>query len=239
MMKVLITNDDGVNAAQLLPLIRWAKTWAEVTVVVPKYEQSGKSMSIELHKPFEIRKVELEPGVLSYTVDSSPADCVRFGVLGLKTRYDLVISGVNRGYNLGHDIMYSGTVAAVCEAASQGLKAVALSTCPEYYDHAVDHLDRVFAYLKDNHLLERHSLYNINIPPQPGQVCITRQGGHYYSDDFVQWEGDLYKPVSKCIYEDQGDLTLDTDAVTHGCISIMPLTIDRTDYSVYRLLTEN
>lgn len=238
-MNILITNDDGVNAGQLLPLIRWVKGQGhDVTTVVPKREQSAKSHSIELHKPFEIQHIELAEGIWVYTVDSSPADCVRYAVLGLARQYDLVISGVNRGFNLGRDIMYSGTVAAVCEAVSQGLKAVALSTSPKYYDHAVDHLGLVFDYLQEHRLLELHPLYNVNIPPQPQGFRVTRQGGHYYSDKFIHLEGDLYKPVSHSIYEDQNDLTLDTDAVTHGYISIMPLTIDRTDMNVYYHLTK-
>lgn len=239
-MKILITNDDGVRAEQLLPLIQWVTAQGhEVTTVVPKVEQSGKSHSIELHKPFEIQHVELADGVWVYTVDSAPADCVRYAVLGLEQRYDLVISGINRGLNLGHDIMYSGTIGAVYEAVSQGLKSIALSTAPEYYDQAIQHLEQVFDYLRDHRLLEMHDLYNINIPPQPKGVKITRQGGHYYSDNFIHMEGDLYKPVSKCIYEDRGDLTLDTDAVTHGYISIMPLAFSRTDLTVYERLTRN
>ena len=237
-MKILITNDDGVQAKQLLPLIQWAISRGhEVTTVVPKQEQSAKSHSIELHKPFEIRRVSLLDGIWVYTVDSSPADCVRYAVLGLKEHFDLVISGVNRGYNIGRDIMYSGTIAAVYEASSQGLNAVALSTSPDYYEAAIRHLDEIFEYLRHNRLLEIHGIYNINIPPQHKGVRITRQGGHYFSDHFILLEGDMYKPVSHCIYESQNDLTLDTDATVQGYISIMPLTIDRTDHRVYLALT--
>ena len=103
-MKILITNDDSISASQLLPLIRWCQKLGDVTVIVPKYEQSGKSQSIELHKPFEIKKTMLEDVEVT-TVDSSPADCVRYAVLGLKQTYDLVVSGINRGVNMGRDIM--------------------------------------------------------------------------------------------------------------------------------------
>ena len=83
-MRILITNDDGVNASGLLPLIKWAQKLGEVTTVVPKFEQSGKSHGIELHKPYEAVQRELEPGITVWTVDSTPADCVRFALLGLK-----------------------------------------------------------------------------------------------------------------------------------------------------------
>lgn len=237
-MKILITNDDGVNAAQLLPLIRWCQGKGQVTVVVPKFEQSGKSHSIELHKAFEIRQVELEPGITVWTVDSTPADCVRFAVSRLEKHYDLVISGINRGFNLGMDTLYSGTFSAASEAAIKGMKAIALSTSLKYYDRAVEHLDAVFAYLEHHRLLEQNDLYNINIPPEPKGIRITRQGGPYFADDFVPVGNDLYKAKGYPVWEDASDDTLDTDAAMHGYITVTPMTINRTDRDVYeKLLT--
>ena len=115
-MRILIVNDDGVNAKELIPLIQWCRKLGEVTAFVPKYEQSGKSHSCEIRKPFEVKEVELAPGVKVWTVDSSPADCVRVATLGFKRHFDLAISGVNRGFNLGSDCMYSGTVGAATPA---------------------------------------------------------------------------------------------------------------------------
>ena len=120
-MRILVTNDDSISAKQLLPLVRWCQKLGDVTVIVPKYEQSGKSQGIELHKPFEVKQVDLAPDIKAYTVDSTPADCIRFAVFGLKQTYDLVISGINRGFNMGGDIMYSGTAGAVFEAVSPGV----------------------------------------------------------------------------------------------------------------------
>ena len=235
-MRILITNDDSISASGLLPLIKWCRTLGEVTTVVPKFEQSGKSHGIELHVPYEAKQVELEPGIKAWAVDSTPADCVRFAVLGLKQKFDLVISGINRGLNIGTDAVYSGTVGAALEAVALGVPAIALSTPPSYYDKAVEHLDRVFAYIRENRLLERHSAYNINIPKDPGEIRITHQGGPYYSDDYLCVGEDLYQASGKCVYEDNGDLSLDTNAAMHGYISILPLTIDKTDWNVYRQL---
>ena len=232
-MRILVVNDDSVNASQLVPLIKWCQKLGEVTTVVPKYEQSGKSQSIELHKPFEIKKVELEPGITAYTVDSSPADCVRYAVLGMKQHYDLVISGINRGFNMGRDIMYSGTAGAVFEAVSLGLKAIAISTGPEFYDRAIEPLDQVLQFFREHKLMEKCDLYNVNVVPEAKGIRITRQGGHFYSDDFVHQGNDMYMPHGKCVYENKDDLTLDTDCVMNGYISIMPLTIDRADVGVY------
>ena len=235
-MKILIVNDDSVSASQLIPLIRWCKKLGEVTTVVPKFEQSGKSHSIELHKAFEVKTVHPEPDIEIVTVDSSPADCVRYAVLGLGKEFDLVISGINRGFNLGADMLYSGTMAAVSEAALLGVKAIALSTCPEYYEQAVNHMDQVFDFVLGNKLLDIHGAYNINIPPQAKEIRFTRQGSRYYSDDFVHQGNDMYLPKGKCVYQNRNDLTLDTDAVMHGYISIMPLTVDRTDYCILEQL---
>lgn len=236
-MRILIVNDDGVNAAQLPALIKWCRKLGEVTVFVPKYEQSGKSHSFEIKKPFEVKQVEVEPGVTVWTVDSSPADCVRMAVLGMKMEFDLVISGVNRGPNLGADTMYSGTVAAASEAVNLGMKAVALSTPFENYDHATDCLDQVFDFLEAHKLLEKHDFYNINIPAEPKGIRITRQGGPYYSDDFPAIGDDLYQPKGKPIWESQEDDSLDTDATLHyGYISITPMTIDKTCRSVFEQL---
>ena len=235
-MRILITNDDGLHASQLLPLIKWWQRHGEVTVFVPKVEQSGKSHSFQIQAPFEVKQVELEPGITVWSVDSTPADCVRIAVLGMEMQFDLVVSGVNRGFNMGADVMYSGTVAAASEAVNLGMNALALSTNPENYDHATDALDTVWAYIQENDLFRYNRLYNVNMPASPKGIRITRQGGPYYSDDFPYIGNDLYKPMGKPIWEDSGDETLDTDATMAGYITITPMTIDRTNWDVFRQL---
>ena len=237
-MRILITNDDGVNAEQLIPLIKWCRKLGDVTTFVPKYEQSGKSHSFEIHKDFEVRQVELEEGVSVWTVDSTPADCVRMAVLGFGMQFDLVISGINRGLNIGADMMYSGTIGAASEAVNLGMKAIALSTPPKYYDRAVSHLDRIFDFVEKHDLLSINPIYNINIPADPKEeIRFSHQGGPYYSDRFPHVGNDLYRPTGYPIWEDRGDDTLDTDATLHGYITVTPLTIDKTNWDVYRKLT--
>ncbi|MBR2047316.1 MAG: 5'/3'-nucleotidase SurE [Oscillospiraceae bacterium] len=239
-MRILIVNDDGVNTAQLPNLIRWCRKLGEVTAVAPKFEQSGKSHGIELHRPIEAKQVALAPDVTAWALDSTPADCVRFGVLALNQTYDLVISGVNKGLNVGVDMMYSGTVGAACEAVNLGLKAIALSTTPGNYPNATRELDRIFDFIRENHLLERHNLYNINIPTgEPQGIRFTRMGGPYYSDRFVPIGSDLYNPEGYTIWRDSGDDNLDTDATLRGkYITITPLTVNRTDNAVFEELTK-
>ncbi|MBQ9121389.1 MAG: 5'/3'-nucleotidase SurE [Clostridia bacterium] len=236
-MRILIVNDDGIHAPGIRYLAEWAKKLGEVTVIAPKIEQSGKSHSIDIIDPFEIKQVDFFPEVTAYRVDSSPADCSRFGILGLKKAYDLVLSGINNGYNMGRDIVYSGTVGAVFEACGLGAKnAIAVSTCPSNLDHAIEHMDRVYDFIVKNDLFSHNSIYNVNIPPEAGEIYITRQGGAYYSDDFIHQGGDFYKQCGKMVFNDQNDLTLDTDTVLRGNISITPLTIERTNVDVFRTL---
>lgn len=235
-MKVLITNDDSISSPVLPHLAAWAKKLGEVTVMVPKVEQSGKSHGIELHKPFEVHQVELIPGVEAYTVDSTPADCVRYAVLGLQRQFDLVISGINKGYNMGTDILYSGTAAGIFEAAILGIPAIALSTDPKTFDGALAQLDAVYDFFVQHDLMGKWSLYNVNFPPESKGIRITQQGGPLYSDDFPSIGNNLVMPTGKYVYENRDDMTLDTDATLHGYISITPLTIERTERTVFNAL---
>ena len=238
-MRILVTNDDGLQAAGLPHLVRFCPPLGEVTTIVPLVEQSGKSHGIELKKPFMVHQVELEPGIMAYAVESTPADCVRYGVLAKGMKFDLVISGINRGFNLGVDSLYSGTVAAVKEAALLGIPAIALSTSLGYYDRVHEQLERVFDFIRDRKLLDRHSLYNINIPQDPKGFRITRQGGAYYSDDFKLSEDGMCTPNGICVHQNGGDLTLDTDATVSGYISILPMTTDLTAQEIFRDLLES
>ena len=237
-MRILITNDDSVSAAQLVPLIRFFQKIGDVTVVVPKVEQSAKSHGINIHHPFEVVEKELEPGLTVWTVDSTPSDCVRYAVMGMKLQFDLVISGINRGYNVGKDIHYSGTVAGVSEAVCMGIPGISLSTSPAYYPYVMQHMDMVWNFIQDNKLLELHNFYNINIPENPIGFSFTHQGGPYYSDDYVSAGENMVKCNGKCIHVDKGDLNLDTDAVMHNTISVTPMTVDRTARDIYEKLTQ-
>ena len=232
-MRILITNDDGIQGEGLLHLVKWAQKLGEVVVAAPKVEQSAKSHAIQIHERFEVKKVEYLPGVTAYTVDSTPADCVRIMALGMHEPFDLVLSGINRGLNLGYDIMYSGTVAAVFEACALGMKAIAVSTAPAAISTAWERLDRVWEYFQKHKLLDRHDAYNVNIPASGEDIRITCQGGPYFSDDFQPEENDFYRPKGIPVYKPSNSC-FDTDTVlTDGMISVMPLTIQRVDFAVY------
>ncbi len=231
-MRILITNDDSISAPVLLPLAKWAQKLGEVTVFAPKVEQSGKSHGIELRHSFEMKKVDFD-GIEAYAVDSTPADCVRLAVLGMGRQYDLVISGINKGFNVGTDIMYSGTVGAIFEAGNLGIPAIALSTDPKDFQPALEQLDTALEFFKKHDLMNKCSLYNVNFPLEYKGIRITRQGGPVYSDDFPHIGNDMYMPTGRFVYADRKDFTLDTDAVFNGYISISPMTLIRTCMDTY------
>ena len=236
-MKILVTNDDSISSEVLLPLAKWAKQFGEVTVVVPKYEQSGKSHCIEIHKAFEVVEVDFgDPDIKAYTVDSSPADCVRYAIEGMHMEFDFVISGINRGLNLGIDMLYSGTVGAVFEAACFNIPAIALSTEPGGFDEAMAALDDIKEFFVKHDLMKKNSIYNVNIPVGSKGIRITRMGGRYFADDFLPQENNMFLPTGKSVWTDSGDYNLDTNAVLTGFTSILPLTLDRTNMSVFEEL---
>ena len=233
-MRILITNDDGIFAPGIDALVKWACTLGEVTVVAPKVEQSGKSHSIEFVKPVEIREVSLWDGVRAYSMDSTPADCVRFGIAGLGETYDLVLSGINRGVNLGADLVYSGTVAAIFEAGRLGHRALALSTYPTTLREASAELSRVWQFIEKNELFSKNPLYNVNIPADPKGLRITRQGSPYFSDVFELVSENMYLQTG-CLIPDVSpdDETLDTVMTEKGYITLTPMLTTRTNLSVF------
>ena len=232
-MRILITNDDSISSPVLPRLAKWAQKLGEVTVIAPKVEQSGMSHAIDFTRPIEIKKADIGDGIEAYSMDSTPADCVRYAVMGQKKQYDLVISGINRGFNLGADIVYSGTIGAIFEAARLGIKGIAFSTDPKTFDAAMDRLDDVWAYFEENSLLERCSLYNVNIPVDDKGIRITRQGGIYFTDDFVYLGNDMYEQVGQIADPKSDDLDCDNVALINNYLSITPLTSEKTDLTAF------
>ena len=232
-MKILVVNDDGIEAEGIKCLARWAKKLGDVTVVAPKTQQSAKSHSINIHAAFSVVPQGFLPGVKALSVDSTPADCVRVAERVLKEPYDLVLSGINRGYNMGADIAYSGTCAAIFEAAYCGWPAIAFSTWPDGFEAAGRNLDRVWDYIRTHRLLDICPLLNVNIPPEEGDIYITRQGGPYFKDDYDDQGNNLVKARGFSVHDGSFDPEKDLDVVLYGHISITPLSVVRTDEAAY------
>ena len=234
-MRILITNDDGINAPGIRLLAEWAKKLGEVTVVAPKVEQSAMSHAIQFVNPIEIKKVPFIDGVEAWSMDSTPADCVRFGIVGLEREYDLVLSGINRGVNVGIDLVYSGTVAAIFEAARLGHRGIAFSTFPHSQEYASAYFDEAYKFITDKDLFEENLIYNVNIPDAVDGIRLTYQGSPYFSDTFAKADGDMYVQTGEKI-EDvcPDDLNRDTVAIHKGYISVTPLIALRTNMDVIR-----
>ena len=239
-MRILVTNDDGIYSEGLKILVEFARKLGEVVVVAPKSEQSAKSHSINLRCGVESKKVALFEGIDAYYVDSSPADCVRFAYYYLKEKIDIVFSGINKGYNLGQDIMYSGTVAATTEAASLNIKAIAFSTHYESFNTAINYIEKVYKYIIDNKLLDDWHFYNVNFPlvynNKENNILFTQMGECNFETWFEK-DGDMYfQTGSACFEEDINKIYFDTAAIMNGYISITPLTFDRTNFDVLKKL---
>ena len=232
-MRILITNDDGIGSPVLPALAVWASRLGEVTVIAPKVEQSGMSHAIDFTRPIEIKRVDIGEGIRAFSMDSTPADCVRYAVMGMKEHFDLVISGINRGLNLGADIVYSGTIGAIFEASRLGIKGVAMSTDPRTFDAAMARIGDVWDFFEQEKLLELGNIYNVNIPLDDKGIRVTRQGGIYFTDDFKYLGNDMYEQIGAMADPKSDDERYDNVAVIHGYISITPLTSEKTNLEVY------
>ena len=234
-MNILITNDDGIHNVGIRLLAEWAKKLGNVTVVAPKTQQSAKSHGIDIHNAVEIKRVPFIDGVEAYSMDSTPADCVRFGVTGLKRNYDLLLSGINYGVNVGADVVYSGTVAAIFEGARLNVKGIAFSAFFDSQEIAAQHLDKAYDYILKNNLFAENPIYNINIPNEPKGIRMTYQGSDYFSDDFVKAEGEnMYRQVGELIPDVcPEDKNRDTVTIHEGLISVTPLLATRTNMQVF------
>src|SRR3954471_2735693 len=185
---ILITNDDGIDADALPPLSEALSKVGAVDVIVPERNWSGASHTITLFRPLRVRPTKLRSGHAAYMTDGSPTDCVRLAALGfLRHKPDLIVSGINRGANMGDDITYSGTVAAAMEGLLSNIPSIAISIGA--FGGDTDYSSAAsFAALLANNILERglppDTLLNVNVPPLPRDriagVEVTRLGKRTY-----------------------------------------------------------
>ncbi len=233
-MKILVTNDDGVKAEGIKLLVQKLIPYAkEITVVAPLTEKSATSHSINIKTGITYEVLdEIHPGVKTYAIEASPADCVLFAKDVLKIDFDVVFSGVNRGYNLADDLIYSGTVAAAKESVLKGKKGIAVS-CKETGYEGLEYFDTIMEYILNSELFNEKVVININIPKKPLGIKITHQAKSTYKAYYVQKEDGLY--YSKCDKtipindEPDGDLM----TIKKGYVSITPLTYNQTDKDIY------
>jgi 5'-nucleotidase len=241
-MRILVSNDDGVHALGIKILQKELEKLGDVWVVAPLEEKSTTGHSLTIHKPLRL----IPMGHRFYGVSGSPADCVYLGIRQvMKGMPDLVVSGINRGANMGQDVYYSGTVSAAREAAILGIRSMAVSLSIDFQkareekelNYATAARTAVEVLRKMDGLeIPRHTLLNLNVPDRPWSglkgIRVTRQGFRFYSGSILRrrdhrgkdyfWVGGRYKGFRR----EEGT---DCAAVERGYASLTPLKLDSTD----------
>lgn len=242
-MRILLSNDDGCTAPGLLSLAGHLRSKHQLDIVAPDRNRSGASNSLTILNP--VRMQRHADG--TYCVDGTPTDCVHLALTGLLDHVpDLVVSGINNGPNLGDDTLYSGTVAAAMEGRHLGCSAVAVSCAsvkPQHYDTAA----RVTLRILDRLDLERlpgDTILNVNVPDVPfadiAGYEVTRLGNRHRSETATQATDPRGRPIWWIgAAGDESDSGPGTDfhAIAHRRVSITPLLVDLTKFSVMDRVT--
>jgi 5'/3'-nucleotidase len=249
-MKVLLTNDDGIQATGLNAMRRalLELPGLQLAVIAPDSNRSATARSITTRKPLWVEEVEFADGTSGFATDGTPVDCVRFAALGLvEFEPELIVSGINHGANLGDDITYSGTVAAALEGIVLGIPAVAVSQQAAQgqldfrgghewqrsdFEEAAAFVARVVEEL-DDVPMPRGTLLNVNCPAGKARGArACRLGKRIYRDQLeLAEEVDGRRRYQ--IYGDEPgyhrDEGTDFTAIADGCIAVTPLHFDLTD----------
>ncbi len=238
-MRILVSNDDGVLAPGIKILANQLATVAEIEVVAPDRNRSGASNSLTLTRPLRVR--QLENGY--YSVEGTPTDCVHLGLTGfLNPIADMVVSGINEGGNLGDDVLYSGTVAAAMEGRNLGLPAIAISMVGDtikHYETAAIIARQLVTQLSMNRLPSQ-TILNVNVPDLPLDqikgIQVTRLGTRHSAEPIVK----EYDPRGRPIFwigppgmEADAGAGTDFYAISTGYVSITPLHLDMTHYKMF------
>ena len=237
MQHILLSNDDGYLSPGLKCLAETLRAFAGISVVAPDRDRSGASNSLTLNRPLRVKQAET--GFMY--VDGTPTDCVHLAITGLLTQEpDMVIAGINRGSNLGDDVIYSGTVAAAMEGRFLGLPAIAVSLVGVQGLHnetAAEVVLRLLTTLQA-HPLPADTILNVNVPDVPYAdltgFAATRLGRRHKSEPVIQ----MADPHGEPIYwvgppgagEDAGPGT-DFHAIASNTVSVTPLHVDLSRYS--------
>jgi 5'-nucleotidase len=244
MAVILVTNDDGVHSPGIIALFRAMKDLGEAYIVAPDRERSAAGHSLTLHRP--LKAEEIRDHVIS--VNGTPTDCITLGINKLLPgKPDLVVSGINRGANLGDDITYSGTVAAAMEGTIFGIPSVAFSLIPDKHCHfetATFFAAKIVAYVLE-HSLPYDTLLNVNFPNLPKQdikgIKLTRQGKRIYENSiqetFNPWGEKFYWIGGGRTFWEHGE-DADMEAVQQGYVSITPIHLDLTNHSALSFMRE-
>lgn len=239
-MNILLVNDDGIYSNGILRLAEKLAKMHNVTVVAPQNQMSGTGHSMTLYGYVNFSKINILNGIECYIVSGTPADCVKVAVnLILTVKPDLIISGINKGFNLGTDIVYSGTVNSALEGAVHGIKAIAVSQ--EYgikdfefsSEFVVKNLQKLFSLLPD----DAQTILNINIPSDDANtikgVKVAKIGRKLFKENYAFEENLGFRAHCRTTLADN---TTDEDDVwlyDNGYITISPVKNDWNDQKIY------
>jgi 5'-nucleotidase len=241
-MILLLTNDDGINSQGLKALEKALQDIGQVWVIAPDRERNAIGRALTLHRPLRVNKIAPR----RFSVNGTPSDCVNLAINGLlPEKPKLVVSGINKGANLGDDVSYSGTISAAFEATVQGVPAFAISLAArsnfKFQPSAL--FAKKMALVLLRHRLPPDTFFNINVPDTNGRRVethtITRMGKSIYDNSVIEkvdprggkyyWIGGneiKFQPVDKS----------DFQAIANGVISITPLKTDHTNYAFINTL---
>jgi 5'-nucleotidase len=236
-MRILLSNDDGYLASGLVVLAEALRPIADVEVVAPERDRSGASNSLTLTRP--LRAQCADNGF--YYVDGTPTDCVHLAITGLMEHQpDMVLAGINRGSNLGDDVLYSGTVAAAMEGRFLGAPAMAISLVGQEGRHFATAAEVALKLLEQlrNDPLPADTILNVNVPDLPiadlAGFEATRLGHRHKSEPVTRTLDPSGAPIywvgSPGAEADAGPGT-DFHAIRHGFVSVTPLHVDLTRYA--------
>ncbi len=246
--QILITNDDGIFSPGIYALWEAMQEIGETTVVAPEFEQSSVSNAITILDPVRVKLIKRNGGFKGYAISGTPADCTKIAIKSLMEKPpDIIISGINRGANLGKNIIYSGTIAAATEGAMLGIPSIAISLNSfrnDEFQGSKDASREVVRFVKNN-TLPVGTLLNVNVPYcKPEEIKgirVTRQGQQYYQDEYLNRKDpmgrDYYWIKGKIIDQDK-DFYSDSKAVNDGYISITPIHFQMTDESYFTKMEE-
>lgn len=239
MTYILVVNDDGYNAPGIHALSSAMQQFGEVGVVAPSVNQSASGHKKTLFTDIPCKDVVLDNGISGLAVGGSPADCIALAALGgYKWPPNLIVSGINRGANMGQDITYSGTVTAALEAAIHGIPAIAFSLDNHFADDIADYegaTEVAVSVVKKalNNPLPPHTILNVNIPKGNGSghikgIRITRQGIREYLDELATTGDKVYQFVGDPPGGRLDESGTDLWAVDNNYVSVTPIHLDLT-----------
>ena len=244
-MRVLLSNDDGIQSPGLHALVRALKGWAEIWVVAPDREQSAVGHAITLADPIRLYPWQLEGADHTWAISGFPADCVKLALTELMPdRPDMVISGINRGENTGISVIYSGTVSAATEGTINDIPSIAVSLA-SFTSMRFDDAGKIARHVAEL-VIERHlpadTFLNVNVPALPlSQIKgfrVVRQGRARFQETFLK----RADPRGRTYYWMDGDkvpLTeteTDGTALHEGYVTITPIQLDFTHHKFMREL---